>query len=72
MLKKIISLAMAIVMMMSFSTMFISAATPRAVTVPKSWIVVGESITIEFDGGNSNATWASGILRLPLCLIWAL
>ena len=47
--KKILSLFLAAIMILSFSTMFVSANT-RSISYPQSWVYVGESIQLSVSG----------------------
>ena len=55
--KKILSLFLAAIMLMSFSTMFVSANT-RSINYPQSWVNVGESIQLTVSGVTS-VSWAT-------------
>ncbi|MBE6607040.1 MAG: hypothetical protein E7633_00590 [Ruminococcaceae bacterium] len=56
--KKILSLFLAAIMILSFSTMFVSANT-RSVGYPQSWVNVGETIELSLSSGVLYATWSS-------------
>ena len=55
--RKLIALFLSIIMLMSFSTMFVSANT-RSINYPQSWVNVGETIQLSISG-NASATWSS-------------
>ncbi|MBP3334354.1 MAG: Ig-like domain-containing protein [Clostridia bacterium] len=56
--KKILSLFLAAIMLMSFSTMFVSANT-RSINYPQSWVNVGETIQLSVSSGFTDVDWFS-------------
>ena len=56
--KKILSLFLAAIMLMSFSTMFVSANT-RSINYPQSWVNVGETIQLSVSSGFTDVDWVS-------------
>ena len=56
--KKILSLFLAAIMILSFSTMFVSANT-RSINYPQSWVNVGETIQLSVSSGFIDVDWVS-------------